>query len=346
MAGPRYPFEQSPDWGETTEVAPGIYWLRMPLPFALNHINLWLLEDGDEWVIVDTGLRSRKVRNFWEPIFTDLFRGRPVNRVIVTHYHPDHIGLAGWLCERLNAPLWMSRSDYLYCQTLLLLRQFSPPDQAIEFYRRAGFGARALEAFRTEGYASFAQGVEPLPDWFHCLQDGDVIQIHGRDWHILIKKGHAPEHICLHCPELDLLISGDQVLPRITSNISVYPLEPEANPLKDWLEALRSMLDLPGDVLVLPSHGKPFYGLHDRLDELLSHHQQRLEAVAAACREGPKSVRDLYAVLFGRRITGFEHMFAAGESLAHLHYLLAQGIIERQPGENGVDQYSTVGNAE
>ncbi|MFQ5534918.1 MAG: MBL fold metallo-hydrolase [Sphingomonadales bacterium] len=343
MADLSYPFDHRPAAGELLEVAPGVHWLRMPLPFALNHINLWLLEDGDGWVIIDTGLRSDKIRQHWKRIISEHMGERPVSRIIITHYHPDHIGLAGWLAERFDAPLWMSRTDYLYCQTLLLSQPDGPPEQAVDFYRRAGFGEKALDAFRSSGYSAFADGVGPLPAWFHALQDGDVIEIGGRNWHISTKRGHSPEHICLYCPELGLLISGDQILPRISTNISVFPLEPEANPLKEWLASLRGMFELPGDVLVLPSHNEPFYGLHERLNELLEHHDQRLSAVRQACGEGPKTVKDLYSVLFGRRIMGFEHMFAAGESLAHLNHLVDQGAIEKQYGTDGIDRYVTAG---
>ena len=331
-----------PGPGQTTQVAPGVHWLRMPLPFALDHINLWLLEDGNDWVIVDSGLKSRRIRECWEEIFSRQVNGARVGKVIVTHYHPDHIGLAGWLFERLGAPLWMSRADYLYCQMLLQRDGECPPDQAVEFYRRAGFDAESLEVFRKLGYASFVRAVAPLPVWFHGIRHGEAIEIGGRIWRALTLSGHSPEHICLFCPELNVLISGDQVLPRISSNISVYPPEPDANPLKDWLESLESLLDLPEDVLVLPSHNEPFFGLHQRVRELQEHHADRLKAVEAACADGPKTAIDLYTVLFGRKINGFEHMFAAGESLAHLHYLMEAGKIRREPDESGVDIFRTV----
>lgn len=343
MAKLEYPFDQLPEAGETREVAPGVYWLRMPLPFALDHINLWLLKDGDGWVIVDSGLNSGKVRDHWIQILSDKLGGGGVSRIIVTHYHPDHIGLAGWLVERLGAPLWMSPGDYYYCQSLLLSQQHRPPDTAIDFYRRAGFGEKSLRAFAAEGYTSFGKTVAPLPDWFVGLRDGDIIKIDGQEWHILTKSGHSPEHICLYCPKLGVLIAGDQVLPRISTNISVYPNEPEANPLKDWLDSLRTMFELPDDLLILPSHNEPFRGLHQRLNELLDHHDGRLKAVTKACAEKPQSVKDLYAVLFARRIVGFQHMFAAGESLAHLNFLLNQGIIERSLEPDGVNRYRAIG---
>ena len=331
-----------PEPGRTTEVAPGVHWLRMPLPFALDHINLWLLEDGDDWVIVDSGLKSRRIRDCWQEIFKDRINGARVGKVIVTHYHPDHIGLAGWLVERLSAPLWMSRADYLYCQLLLRRDGEHPPDQAVEFYRRAGFNADSLDVFRKLGYASFLRAVAPLPVWFHGIRHGDRIEIGGRMWQALILSGHSPEHVCLFCLDLNVLISGDQILPRISSNISVYPPEPEADPLKDWLESLDALLDLPEDVLVLPSHNEPFRGLHLRVAELQKHHADRLAAVEVACADGPKTAIDLYTVLFGRKINGFEHMFAAGESLAHLHYLIEKGKVSRTTNEDGIDLYRTL----
>ena len=338
-----YPFDGRPEPGAAIDIAPGIKWIRMPLPFALNHINLWLLEDDGGWVIVDTGLRWKKIRQLWEKVLAGVMGGRPVNRVIVTHYHPDHMGLAGSLCDRLKAPLWMSRADYLMGQAMLLGREQGPSDQAVDFYRRCGFGEKALEAFAREGYSSFARAVEMPPPSFRAIADGEELSIGGRIWRVLIRGGHAPEHACLYCPAENILISGDQVLPRISSNVSVYPMEPDANPLEDWFRALELLLELPAEALVLPSHNEPFRGLHVRLRQLQKHHRDRLQAVTESCTGGPKTVLELYAVLFGRRISGFEHMFAAGEALAHLHYLIEDGVLRRQPGADGIDRFAAAG---
>ncbi len=334
-----YPFETKPEPGETIEVAPGVFWLRMKLPFQLNHINLWLIDDGDGWTIVDTGVNDEATKASWEQVFASRLGGRPVTRVIVTHLHPDHVGLAGWLVERFDCPLLMSRTDYLLCRTLVMDTGKEAPEEGIRFYRAAGFPEEAIAKYR-ERFGGFGMGVHRLPQSFRRLREGDVLTIGAREWRIVTGAGHAPEHVCLHCPELNVVISGDQILPRISSNVSVFPTEPDANPLQDWLDSCARLRDLlPADVLVLPAHNEPFRNARKRLQDLIDGHEEGMRKLVDLCRE-PKRAVDVFPALFRSRITGGNYIMATGESLAHLNCLVARGAIVRTRTGEGVDLYA------
>lgn len=312
------------------EVAPGVYWLRMPLPFALDHINLWLLEDGDSWVIVDSGLNAPGCQDVWRAVLGGpLVAGRPVSRIFVTHYHPDHIGLAGWLSALTGAPLLMSRTDYLMASILMLGALPAPPEGVQAFYARAGWPPESIERFAGRGWGLFARAVAPLPVSYTRLQHGQSHKIGQHDWRVHVGRGHAPEHCCLVSEALGVLISGDQVLPRITSNVSVYPMEPHEDPLGDWLESLDGLLTLPEGLLVLPSHNEPFLGLHERVRQLQADHADKLAMVTALCRESPHTVVECFPALFGRMLTDNDMMLGSGEAFAHLNYLVRHNHLQR-----------------
>lgn len=324
-----YPFEGLPKAGGVMEVADGVYWLRMPLPMSLDHINLWLLDDGDGVVIVDTGLNTDETKDLWDQLFEGHIAGRPVTKIVVTHYHPDHIGLAGWLHQKTGAPIHITRTEFLMTRVLCLDVRAAPPDEVMEFFERAGWDDTLLDAQRKNGFGGFAKAVSELPVGFRRLQEGDKLTINGREWEIWVGKGHAPEHACLYQRELDVLISGDQVLPRISSNVSVYATEPEADPMTDWLRSLHKFKALPKSCLVLPSHNEPFYGLHDRLDALINGHCAKLERLARKL-ETPKTALETLDTLFGRRFDNpMLISMATGESLAHLRFLENAGLVER-----------------
>ena len=319
------------------EVAPGIHWLRMPLPFQLDHINLWVLADGDGWTLVDTGINRDEVRAAWQILFDGPLHGRPVKRVIVTHFHPDHMGLAGWLCEKFSVPMWTTGNEWAIASTLYNDRGPEHAARARGFYHAAGFDT-ALIAEVDKRQNPYPSRISPVPQSFHKIADGDVIDIDGRDWRIIVGTGHSPEHACLYRLEDHVLISGDQILPKITPNVSVWPQIPETNPLKKFLESLDKFRGLDPDTLVLPSHNWPFKGLHKRLDQLAHHHDERLDDVVGFCAE-PLNATQVLKLLFKRELDSHQLFFAIGESLAHLHYLMGVGRIVRETGADGVDLF-------
>lgn len=350
-----YPFgEALPELGATREVAPGVRWLRMKLPFALDHINLWLLRDeleGDDgsttrgWTIVDCGITNGETRAAWEQIFAHELGGLPVLRVIVTHMHPDHMGLAHWLTERWGARLWISATDYNAARLASNATAAFGGRHTADFMARHGLvdpAAQEQIAGRTNYYANM---VPKVPGSYRRLLDGDRIRIGSgaapADWACHAGYGHAPEHMALYCASLGLLISGDMVLPRISTNVSVIDLEPEGNPLVLYLDSIRRLRALPGDTLVLPSHGRPFHGLHTRIDQLIAHHDERFAEVLAACAEAPQSAADLLPVLFRRKLDLHQTTFAMGESVAHLHALWYADKLVRRVDAAGVYRFST-----
>jgi glyoxylase-like metal-dependent hydrolase (beta-lactamase superfamily II) len=336
-----YPFSERPETGTCIEVIAGVYWVRMRLPFQLNHINLWLLADGDGWTVVDTGVRDEPTAQAWTELFDTVMLGKPVKRVIVTHLHPDHVGMAGWLVRRFGCMLWMSRTDYLLCRNLCFDTGLEAPEEGIRFYKAAGFPEDALEQYRTR-FGGFGKGVYRLPNSYHRIIDGDRIEIGDYTWEVVVGRGHAPEHVCLWCKEAGVFISGDQILPRISSNVSLFPTEPDANPLQDWLDSCAQLEALVADdVLILPSHNEPFRGARMRLRELIEGHETSLSALHSLCRE-PKRAVDCFPALFRSRITAGNFGMATGESLAHLSCLVARGQMERERDKDGVDWYRSL----
>lgn len=334
----RYAFDGLPEPGATREVAPGVHWLRMPLPFKLDHINLWLLEDGDGWTIIDTGIARDEVKAAWESIFAAHFGGRPLKRVIVTHFHPDHIGLAGWLVERFGVELWTPLSEWALGQLFMQGPDEASQSQSQRFYRAAGFDQCQMDAIAERRFA-YRKGVAPIPASFRRIRDGEMLQIGGRGWRVIVGHGHSPEHACLYCEDAGVLISGDQVLPRITPNISVWPQEPLANPLRLYLDSLPRFRPLPADTLVLPSHDQPFTGLHACLDTLAHHHDQRLAQTYDICAQ-PATGVDVLGRLFRRELDSHQLMFAIGEALAHLHFLAGEGQLRRDTRADGVHAFA------
>lgn len=334
----RYVYDFRPEPGNSVEIFPGIRWLRMPLPFMLGHINLWLLEDGNGWTVVDTGICTQTTRDCWETVFVEQMASKPVSRVLVTHLHPDHVGCAGWLAERFEAPLWMSREEYLLCRILVADTGKPAPEVGIRFYAAAGFPDNALERYE-KTFGRFGSVVSPMPQSFQRLHDGLEFRVGAYSWRVIIGQGHSVEHACLFCEELNVLISGDQLLPTISSNVSVYPTEPQANPLSDWLRSLRMLADvLPTDVLVLPAHGKPFQGAAIRARQLIDEHLESLDKLRALCSNPIRAI-DAFPVLFRSEISDSNLIMAAGESVAHLNYLLDLGEITTHIDAAGIRWY-------
>ncbi|HEX9932898.1 MAG TPA: MBL fold metallo-hydrolase [Allosphingosinicella sp.] len=327
--GLTYPLgRRGPEPGELIELAPGLGWARLPVPGSLKHINVWALADGEGVALVDTGLDIPPSRAAWEALFEGPLAARPATRIVVTHFHPDHIGLAGWLAERSGAALWMTREEWLFARMLTSDVRDAPPAAAADYWRAAGWSEERIEAESMKGWGRFASVVSPVPVSFVRMRDGDVVEIGGRCWRVVVGSGHCPEHACLVDEAGGVMIAGDQVLPRITSNVSLSLTEPLADPLGDWLASIAKLRTLPGDLLVLPSHGEPFTGLHARLDALRDGHLGRLDALHAHLAE-PRRAVDCFPVLFGRAIDESTLGLATGEAMAHLRRLEVEGRARR-----------------
>jgi glyoxylase-like metal-dependent hydrolase (beta-lactamase superfamily II) len=309
----------------------------MPLPFALNHINLWLLDDEQGLTVIDTGVGLPATRNLWEQLFVGELAEQPVVRVLVTHFHPDHIGNADWLARRFGVELWCPQAEWLMSQLAWQGMGGNDSEKRLGHYRRHGVAEAHIQSFRERGnhYRMLVPSVAPQ---FRAVREGDLLTIGGRKWHAFTVLGHAPEHACLFCPEANVLISGDQVLPKITTNVSVWPDQPHANPLRLYLDSLKRFRPLPSDALVLPSHGLPFRGLHRRLDYLRQHHDDRLAETLDAVAQ-PRTASELVPVLFRRQLDTHQLGFAIGETLAHLHFLEAEGQVARLLGEDGIERF-------
>ena len=337
-----YPWAAPPAGGETLQVAPGLHWTRMPLPFALDHINLWLLEDeaaGETaWTLVDTGIGDDVTRGMWERIFAERIAGRPVTRVVVTHHHPDHAGLAAWLTERTGAQMWMPQAEYFAAHAMRDGSSGFAFDRVVAMFERNGLAGERL-ALMQQRRSNYRNRVPGFPSDYHRLMNGDVLRVGRRDWKVIMGYGHAPEHAALYCEEAGVLVSGDMVLPRISTNVSVWANEPEGNPLALFLDSLSRYAELPATTLTLPSHGLPFRGLRERIAQLKEHHRQRLDELYEACGS-PKSAADVLDTLFRRKLDTHQLFFAMGEAMAHLHLLEREGRLARTVGADGVARYA------
>jgi glyoxylase-like metal-dependent hydrolase (beta-lactamase superfamily II) len=331
-----YLHETSPAAGVALAVAPGIEWLCMPLPFALNHINLWLLADGAGHAAVDTGFGLEPIKEAWKSALV----GRQLTRCIVTHCHPDHLGLAAWLEQETGAGLWISQGDYLAAH--MIVEQIAGYSIAVmvEFFRQHGLDQARIDGLIARGNG-YKKGVPAIPATYQRLFHDQQLTIGAHDWRTIVGYGHAPEHMSLYCAELGVLISGDMLLPRISTNISVMASNPLGDPLGLFLASIDRFRELPADTLVLPSHGRPFRGLHARVEQLHAHHAERCGVLLDACRAEPKSAADLIGVLFGRELPDpHQTMFAMGEAIAHLNYLEHAGKLRRIE-ENGLTRYAS-----
>lgn len=342
MADLVYPFGDVPAAGASAEIVPGVHWIRMPMPFALSHINLYAIADVDGWTIVDTGLETGETMTAWRNLFSGpapISAHRPT-RVVATHMHPDHIGMGGWLTRKFGCELWMTRLEYFNCRMLVADTGREAPEDGVRFYRKAGWNEDAIEDYRAR-FGAFGKMIYQLPDSYHRMQDQDVVHIGHHAWRVVVGTGHSPEHACLYCEDLKLLISGDQVLPKISSNVSVFPTEPEADPLTDWFASIEKIkAEVPDDVLVLPSHNEPFRGLHERLDQLAKGHAEALQRLRQRLSQ-PCRVIDVFTALFKREVGSEQQTLglATGESLAHINYLLRRGEAEVHSISDGVVWY-------
>jgi glyoxylase-like metal-dependent hydrolase (beta-lactamase superfamily II) len=333
-----YPFPDVPAPATTIEVAPGIHWLSMPLPFQLDHINLWLIDDeegGDAgWTVVDTGIGNAGTRDLWGKLLS-----KPVKRVIVTHYHPDHAGNAAWLCQRYGVELWMTQGEYLTAHAVRTASAGYTTDAVLSVFRKNGLDEE--RAGRMRGSRNrYAELVPDFPLSYRRIIEGDQVEIGKHRWRAIVGHGHAPEHLSLYCKNLNTVIAGDMLLSTISTNVSVWSIDPEGDPLRLFLDSIARYRDLPDDVLVLPSHGKPFRGAHKRVGQLEQHHRDRLSELGESLKS-PKSAAELLTVLFRRPLDAHQTFFAMGEAIAHLHYLYYAGRAQRALGDDGIMRYAT-----
>lgn len=339
MDGParqiRCPHEMPPEAGEFVEIADGILWFRLPLPMALDHVNVFALDDGDGWSVVDTGLDTRKSRAIWESVLSGPLSGKPLRRVVVTHHHPDHIGLAGWFKSAYGAELVTTRTAWLFARMLALDVQDKPTEETIAYWRGAGMDAETLSKKLTERPFNFADIIAPLPLGFTRIAENDALIAGGRSWKVKTGSGHAPEHATLWSEDDDLVIGGDQLLPSISPNLGVYATEPEADPVAEWMESCRRFSSFADDdLLVLPGHKLPYRGLASRLDQLIENHDSALERLESFLSE-PRTAADCFPTLFKRQIGDGEYGLALVESMAHCLHLWHSGRVTRERREDG-----------
>ncbi|ROS04648.1 glyoxylase-like metal-dependent hydrolase (beta-lactamase superfamily II) [Sinobacterium caligoides] len=337
------PFKNPPDFGEVCEVAPGVLWARMPLPLALNHINVYLVDAGDGWMLIDTGMKGEQTREYWRQIIDTQLSGRPIVGVVCTHMHPDHVGLAGWLVDTYRVPLYMTMAEFFQAAV------FSRPLQghevaalgwrAEQYFSRSGL-SESMIAQVVKGMGGFAAAVESMPRSYTRLVDGERMQWGKHEWQVIVGRGHSPEHACLYCRDLGVMLAGDQIIADITPNVSVSAVEPEGQPLQHWLASIERFKLLDDDILLLPAHKLPFYGLHRRLFQLQQHHENHLKAILAATATA-KTALELLPVLFKRELPPGVLTLALGECIAHLHELIRRGVMERQLVE-GVYAYRSL----
>ena len=324
--GIRHPWPEPPPEGEAVEVAEGVLWMRLPLPMRLDHVNAYALADADGWTVVDTGFDTNRTRAIWRRLLSGPLAGAPVARVLATHQHPDHIGLAGWFVEEHGAELWTSRTAWLFARMLALDVQERATPQQIDFWRRAGMDEDRLAQRAAERPWNTADVVHPLPLGYRRLRDGQTLRLGGRGWTVVTGEGHAAEHLTLWSDSDNLVIGGDQLLPGISPNLGVYPTEPGADPVGDWLDSCARMAARAEERhLVLPGHKLPFTGLPQRLAQLAENHESALRRLARALAQSPRTAVGCFDLLFGRRIGDGEYGLALVEAVAHLNALQARG---------------------
>jgi glyoxylase-like metal-dependent hydrolase (beta-lactamase superfamily II) len=337
--GIRYPFDTPPPEGTATPIADGVFWARMPLPMALDHVNVYILDDGDGWTVFDTGFDDARTRGSWIKMLAGPLRGKQVSRVIASHHHPDHIGLAGWF-QAGGAELWTSRTAWLFTRMLVLDEQALPTPETLEFWRKAGMDADLLAQRAQERPFNFCDRVTPLPLGFRRLRDGDSLRAGGRDWVVRLDQGHAPDQVTLWSKDCPLVLGADQLLPSISANLGVYATEPDADPVAEWLASCARLRGVAReDHLVLPGHKLPFTGLPLRLAQMAENHHSALRRLEDHLLE-PRRASECFLPLFKRQIGGAEYGLALVEAVAHLNHLTATGRAVRATGADGVWMWS------
>ncbi len=340
-SGIRYPFAEPPGEGDAIEIADGVFWMRLPLPMALDHVNVYALDDGDGWTVIDTGFASKRSRAIWNTLLDGPLAGRPVTRLIVTHHHPDHVGLAGWFITK-GADLHMPRTGWLMARMLTMDLQERATSETLEFYKRAGMDETEFEKRKTDRPFNFADCVVPLPVGYARLKEGETITMGGRIWDIRMGDGHAPEHATFWSRDDNLVIGGDQLLPSISANLGVYPTEPEADPVTDWIASCERLAPFArDDQLVLGGHKLPFTGLPLRISQMIENHHGALARLLDHLTE-PRTAGECFAPLFKRSIGSGEYGLALVEAVAHLNHLHQTGKAVRELTDQGAWVYRAI----
>ena len=343
----KYPFNKgwNPEPGKPFEVAEGVFWVRVPMPIALDHINLWLLKDGDGWVIVDSGLDDQSCKDVWEIVFDSFLKPELVNKIIITHFHPDHIGLAAWLAGKCDCKIWITEGEFWHYHEIVTRDSEMHAHEVDAFISELGFNRKNIGM-----YLSFYKMDDKpkesrvQPEQCVFIKEGDELIIGDHTWRIVMGNGHSPEHACLYCPQIETLIAGDQALPRISSNISVYIINKHKDPLGDWLDSCAKLRDeISSDTLILPSHQEPFYGLDLRMQQLIDDHHAQLNRLRLRAAE-PTTTDQARRVLFDRELSDFEVLMATGEALSHINYLWHRGELEKTQRDDKVLSYQIVNN--
>lgn len=338
--GVRFPFPDPPAAGETVEIAEGVLWSRLSMPMRLDHVNVYLLDDGDGWTVVDTGFRGETARETWTKLLAGPLSGKPLNRVVVTHHHPDHIGMAGWMMER-GAELWTTRTAYYLARMLQLDHHEKPSDASVRLYIRGGASPEQVERYRAQRPFNFSRAVEPLPLGYRRVAEGETVTLAGRRWTVRMGHGHAPEHATFWSQDDELVLAGDQIIPGISSNLGVHATEPDADPVGEWLAACEALRGHAREEhLGLPGHKLPFTGLPTRLDQLIENHHGALDRLRAHMRKaGPVTAADVFVPIFGRQIEPEVFGLALGEAIGHLNHLLRLGEAERELDDAGAFRF-------
>lgn len=337
-----FPWLEPPSHGRTLELAPGLLWLRARLPYGLDHINIYLVADGKGWAVIDTGLGDTSTREMWEALLDGPLAKYQLTRVFVTHFHPDHVGLAGWLTERFGLALSMPRSEYLYSVVLRSTLPGRDSDLYRRFYQAHGLAENLIDEVLSIGH-EYLHRTTDLPTSYTRLEHSQEISIGDRSLLVITGGGHSSEQAMFYCKNERLFFSADQVIARISPNISISPIEPHADPLRAYLQSLNSLIkDVSPDVLVLPGHGLPFRGLHERLNMLIAHHRDRCDTIQAACRLIPQSASDLLSVVFKRQLDAHQTGFAFGEVLAHINYMHQRGDLGYAAEIDGIQRHVAI----
>ncbi|WP_068545449.1 MBL fold metallo-hydrolase [Thalassotalea crassostreae] len=340
-----YPFS-IPEKYQKQLIGDGIYWFRVPLPFKLDHINLYLIEDGDGWCLIDTGMGTNYSKQYWQDVEHNILDNKPINKIVITHTHPDHVGLASWLQKKHDCPILISQREYDMMAYLFSISGSSPPKYYLDYLLRAGMSPEFTDKVKEERDDGFDKAVDGLPRRCQFIRHEDVIELGDHRFEIIIGSGHSPAHASLYCKELGLLFSGDQVIPEIPSMVTLYPKNPKfkdhrkQNPLGRWLNALNGLKQLPSDTLVLPAHSKPFIGLHKRVDEIIENHCKLLNKLLAALTQ-PRTVSQTLMPIYKRKVKDNIYVMFISELLAHIQFLEQLTLVKREETET-VDLFSTI----